>query len=249
MNIILLDKSEIANDSYVDLPATDRRSEHICNVLHAHSGDSVKIGIIDGLTGSGIVKYLKQEEVLQEPNASQTGLRIEFQTLKTPPPQAVPVTLILAMQRPKTVKKILQSATAMGVKKIYIIETWKVEKSYWTSPLLNPENLSEQLLLGLEQAGDTIMPEIIIKKRFKPFTEDELPEIISDSTALIAHPYSDLPCPHKIDKQAVVAIGPEGGFTEYEVKKMQSIGMSAVNIGERPLRSEFAVTAILAKLF
>jgi RsmE family RNA methyltransferase len=237
MNIILLKKEEIIDNLEIDLSLNDRRSEHITKVLRSRPGDSIKIGIINGNRGTGILKEL------------ENSLKIEVQNLNTPPPPPIKATLIIAMQRPKTMKKILQSATAMGVKKIYIIETWKVEKSYWTSPLLNQKNLLEQLLLGLEQAGDTVIPEIIIKKQFKPFVEDELPAIIANTTPIIAHPYSEILCPHAIRQEAAIAIGPEGGFTEYEIVKMEDIGMKSVNIGERTLRSEFAVTAILAKLF
>jgi len=236
MNIILLREDEISDNARVEFPRSDRRFQHIKKNLRATSGDSVKIGIINGYKGIGRLKE------------KGNSIELEIQSMITPPPEGLDIKLILAMQRPKTIKKILQNATAMGVKKFYIIETWKVEKSYWNSPLLSKESLSEQLQLGLEQSGDTIMPEVIIKKRLKPFVEDELPAIIADSQALIAHPYSKSPCPHKASPPLSVAVGPEGGFTDYEILKLESIGMKPVNIGKRPLRSECAVIAILAKL-
>src|SRR5208283_3585485 len=102
--------------------------------------------------------------------------------------EALPVTLILALPRPPMLKRILFSAAMLGVKKIIILNFNRVEKSLWNSSSLKPKAIEEQLVLGLEQAKDTVMPEVIIKKRFKPFVEDELPILIKGKSALVAHP-------------------------------------------------------------
>lgn len=233
MNVILLQKDDFTDESIVTLRG--RRAEHILNVLHPSEGDQVKVGIVNGKIGEG---------TLVSKNTDSVEIQIEALDVSPPPP--LDTTLIVAMQRPKTMRKILQSATTMGVKRFFILETWKVEKSYWTSPLLSETGINEQLLLGLEQAGDTIMPEVILKKRFKPFVEDELPELLRSGIGLVAHPGSATPCPRNSRGKVIIAIGPEGGFTDYEVEKLSDAGMTPVHIGSRPLRSEFAVTAILA---
>ena len=104
----------------------------------------------------------------------------------TPPP--LPLTLILAMPRPKMLRRTLQSISSLGVKQIYLINSARVEKSFWQTPFLGDEALQNELLLGLEQARDTVMPEIYQRKLFKPFVEDELSEIIGNSQAYVAHP-------------------------------------------------------------
>ncbi|PCH92113.1 hypothetical protein COB80_00750 [Candidatus Kaiserbacteria bacterium] len=92
------------------------------------------------------------------------------------PPKALPLTLIIGLPRPKMLKRIIQTATTMGVKNLYFIHSWKVEKSFWQTPWLKEEKILENCILGLEQGKDTQLPEIHLKKRFKPFVEDELPE-------------------------------------------------------------------------
>lgn len=236
MNLILLAKNDFTEGLKVSL--SDHRAEHIINVLKPEIGQNIKVGMINGNIGQGKVIALAGNTV-----------ELEVNDFKIAPPSPLAVTLIVAMQRPKTMRKILQSATALGVKKFFIIETWKVEKSYWISPLLRLEELAEQFILGLEQAGDTIMPEIEIRKRFRPFVEDELPAIIKGTKGLIAHPGGETECPHQVNQQVTIAIGPEGGFTDYEVEKMRDAGMTPITLGARTLRSEFAVTAILARLF
>src|SRR5690606_26111522 len=97
--------------------------------------------------------------------------------LTEPPPSPLPITLLLGLPRPKMLKRILQSATVLGVKNIYLINSYRVEKSYWQTPFLSEKAIREQLVLGLEQGCDTVLPQVHLVKRFKPFVEDELPNI------------------------------------------------------------------------
>ena len=169
--------------------------------------------------------------------------------LSLPPPPPLPLTLLLALPRPKVLKRVLQCAAAMGVKKLVLFKSWRVEKSYWQSPLLEEEKCREQLLLGLEQAGDTILPELMLRKRFKPFVEDELPALAGNTLALLAHPGSPRPCPRKVGRPVTLAIGPEGGFLSYEVDLLMGQGFQPVHLGERILRVEQVVPALLGRLF
>ena len=137
----------------------------------------------------------------------------------------------------------------MGVKRLYLINTWRVEKSYWQTPWLSDSNIREQFILGLEQGCDTALPEIIIKKRFKPFVEDELPNIISNTKALVAHPIGSTPFPVALNQQTTLAVGPEGGFIDYEVTKLVEAGFESITLGNRILRVETAIPVLLSKLF
>ena len=169
--------------------------------------------------------------------------------LDTPPPAALPLTVLLALPRPKMLKRSLQHLTALGVKKIILMNSYRVAKSFWQSPWLSPEKVREQLILGLEQARDTVMPEVILEKRFKPFVEDRLPVLVEGKLGLVAHPVGGESCPHQISRPAVLAIGPEGGFIEYEVDKLEQAGFQRIHLGSRILRVETAVTAIVSKLY
>jgi RsmE family RNA methyltransferase len=146
-------------------------------------------------------------------------------------------------------KRIIQTATAMGVKQLYFINSWKVEKSFWQSPWLSDEKIRENCIIGLEQAKDTLMPTVHIRKRFKPFVEDELPALSKNTRKLLAHPGTDTPCPINITGNTSLIIGPEGGFTPYEVEKLRDAEFEAVHLGGRILRVETAVPALLARLF
>jgi RsmE family RNA methyltransferase len=166
-----------------------------------------------------------------------------------PPPPPLPVTIVLALPRPKVMRRVLVSMTTMGVKRIILVNAYRVEKSYWKSPLLRKDELDKYITAGLEQARDTIFPEIILRPLFKPFAEDELPGIIKGSLPLIAHPEAGEACPRDVRQSVTLAVGPEGGFISYEIEKLLACGFKAVHIGDRILRVETAIPVLLSKLF
>lgn len=239
MNLILLHPHEWpADTATAQLHLHDRRAEHLRTVLQAQAGDSVRIGVIDGLMGQGRILQLDEHGVLLDI------------VLDTPPPPAIPLTLLLALPRPKVLRRVLQSCTTLGIKQIHLINSYRVEKSYWQTPFLQPEQVLEQFLLGLEQARDTALPQLHLHQRFKPFVEDVLPSIAAGQRCLTAHPLPDsLPCPSGISDPTVLAIGPEGGFIPYEVAKLGEAGFSTIQLGPRILKVETAVPALVSRLF
>ena len=234
MNLLLLKPEQVTQQVAI---VSGRQLENLLAVQRAQVGDSVRIGLITGLMGQAIIKSLSAEQATLEIN------------LDTPPPPVTPLSLILALPRPKMLRRTLQSVAAMGVKEIYLVNSSRVEKSFWQSPFLQPQAIEEQLTLGLEQARDTLMPNLHMRKRFKPFVEDELGDIIKGSQALVAHPVTEIPCPINCDSAVTLAIGPEGGFIPYEVELLSSVGFKAVHIGPRILRVEVAVPALISRLF
>ncbi|SFX72828.1 16S rRNA (uracil(1498)-N(3))-methyltransferase [Marinospirillum alkaliphilum] len=236
MNLLLLAASELNDQGQVTL--TDRRHQHLRDVHQLRAGSRLQAGVLNGYCGEALVL---------EHSADFT--RIELQALDTPPPAPLPMTLLLALPRPRMLARSLEHLTTLGVKKLVLMQTARVEKSYWQSPELKPEKIHQHLLLGLEQAKDTLLPEVIFQPRFKPFVEDQLPELSHNSLKLLAHP-GDYPfCPRGLSEQVTLAIGPEGGFVDFEVDLLQQQGFQPVQLGERILRVETAVTALLARLF
>ena len=174
MNLILLFDSDFITPHRVRL--SGRRFAHIKDILKAECAKTLTVGKINGLMGQGTL-------------VSKTSDAIELEVkLEGKPPQALALTLILALPRPPMLKRILFSAAMLGVKKIIILNFNRVEKSLWNSSSLKLPAITEQLVLGLEQAKDTLMPEVILKKGFRPFVEDELPDLIKGKLALVAHP-------------------------------------------------------------
>ena len=237
VNLLLLDQSDFIAPDRVQI--SGRRFAQLKDIIKPQPGDSLRAGICGGGTGAA--------EVL-ELTGSYALLRLEELTQPPPPPSAVE--LVCALSRPQTFRKVLHCALTMGVKTIHFIHTRKVEKSYWQSSMLRPEELDLEIRLALEQCGDTIYPEFKYYQRFKPFAEDVLPLLAQESAlAVFGHPRAELPLPPPPEKgKILLAVGPEGGFTDYENTLLAAAGLLPVTLGSRVLRTEFALAALLAKL-
>ena len=235
MNLLLLEEQDFTAPQRVCL--SGRRLQHMQQIQQVAVGDQLRVGQIGGLMGTGQVLSLDDTQAELEISLSQT------------PPAKLPLTLLLAMPRPKMFRRILQHCASLGVAEIILLNSYRVEKSFWQTPFLQPAVIRENLLLGLEQARDTVLPQVRIEKRFKPFVEDHLPALLGEGLGLVAHPGDYPACPRAVEQATTLAIGPEGGWIPYEVDKLVAAGLQPVQLGERILRVETAVIALTARLF
>ena len=235
MNLIMLFEEDFFAPDRVRLEG--RRLAHVLGVHGAAPGDSLAVGVLNGRMGRGTVTHL-------DPSALEMDVRLDQD-----PPEKLPLTLLLALPRPKVLNRALAAATSLGVARIVLINAWKVEKSYWKSPRLNPENLLQQRVLGLEQAKDTILPELSLVRFFRSFVEDELPALVGNTLPLVAHPGSPEPCPRGLSRPITLAIGPEGGWVDAEVKSLIDCGFRPVDLGPRILRVETALASLVGRLY
>lgn len=260
MNLILLHPHEIDANGTITLQ--DRRAKHICEVIKPAVGDTLITGIIDAAIGQARVLAISASTAysvtLDITDISQQSLNIHHQTKPNDQtlPQALDITLIIALPRPKVARRLVRLCVECGIKTIYFINSYRVEKSFWQSPMLQDEKINEQIILGLEQCKDTLWPSVTMHNRFKPFVEDQLPEIIKDKQAVVAHPYQpeidisvDQQAITQLQKNAsVVVIGPEGGFIPYEIELLQKAGLKTMGLGKRIYRVETVVPLLLGKL-
>ncbi len=235
MNLILLTEQDFIRNDVVRL--TDERLIHISRVLCAKPGDTLACGLINAKMGTGTIVRMDHRQ-------------LDMQVcLDEDPPDSLPLDLVLALPRPKMLKRILQSLASLGVKDIYLVNSRRVEKSFWESGLLNDRDMARHLELGLIQARDTLMPRVHLKRFFSPFVKEELPDIGKGKRRILAHPKACTPCPAGLNTGTVLVIGPEGGFIDLEVSTLVQAGFEPVTIGPRILRVETAVTALVARLF
>lgn len=119
------------------------------------------------------------------------------------------------------------------------------------------------LIEGLSQSSvDCILPEVHVKKTLSYFINHEYADEDESVLKLVAHPpkaseiYGETLRIHKLFqeimdknrakrieyKKVVVAIGPEGGWEEHEVATFEKLGFRIVDLGERILRTDVAVS-------
>jgi 16S rRNA (uracil1498-N3)-methyltransferase len=253
MNTLLFHDFEVSNDGLLKLGEhdADPRAEHICGVLRPSPGAFLRVGQIGGLLGTGeVLECVNSKESLQP--HSQVKLRIN--NLNVAPPAKHPLHLILALPRPKSLRRILRGLANFGVTSLDLIQSYRVEKSYWSAPVLEPAKLESALLEGLSIANDTILPTVQLHRRFKPYVEDAA-AALSMKSKLIAHPQNNLhqSRPVMLDQKhgspVALAVGPEGGWTDYEVGLFRKAGFEQLSLGPRILSVEVALPVLGTALF
>ncbi len=241
MNIILINPQELDGTGLAHL--SGERAEHIRNTLRAVSGKELCIGLLNGSLGSGTVETV---------GSGMVTLRCVFEE-EVPPRPAVD--LLLALPRPKVMKRLWTQLAALGVGRIILTNAEKVERYYFDSHVLDPDFFTARLIEGLQQAGDTLLPEVQIVKQLKPFLEEELDRVFPEKgVRLLADPsgvqnvFQVFDKTNVSSKRTLLAIGPEGGWTPYELELFAAHGFRIFNAGPRILRTDTACIALLALL-
>jgi 16S rRNA (uracil1498-N3)-methyltransferase len=231
MNQILIRPEECPLNS--DLVLHGRRAQHLLEVLQVRTGDTVRIGLLGGGRGTAVV-------TATGPGHVQLCGRLD----RDPLPRSG-ITLLLALPRPKVIRRLFAPLAASGVETVIFTNAAKVERVYFDTHWLAAAEYEPLMIEGLEQSGETHLPEIRVVRRLKPLVEDEL--AVWAGTRILLHPDAQARSAISVGMQApvLVAIGPEGGWTDYEVDLFRSHGFTCVTLGERVLRSDIAVHAML----
>ena len=234
MNLILLKNDDFISENIAQL--SDFRFEHIKKILKLSVEENIKIGLLNKKIGDGKIMEIDEKSV-------------KFQTnFYKEPPEKNPAILFCALPRPKVFRRVLLNAVTFGVKEIHFFQAFKVEKSYWQSPFLSQNSINEIVENALMQSVDTILPQVYFHKFFKVFVEDVFMQKTKNIPNFVFHP-SENSQKFNVCKNenCCITIGPEGGFSDYEVETFLKFGAKIVNLGERILRVEQAVGAILGK--
>ena len=233
MNIVVLTRSDWRDEPHADV--VDRRAVHIRSVLQAAVGDSIRLGELNGDLGHGSICTLDEDGVVLEVDLNQ------------PPPSRHRFEIVLDLPRPKVLRRLFRTVAKYGVGNLHLINSARVEKSYWQSPLLAPEKVHDALLAGTERASDTVAPRVHQHRRFRPFFEDQLKDLCAARLCWMAQMGASLALRDTPPGVAVVMVGPEGDFVPFELELAQVVIAQPVRLGLRTLSVDMALTSALAQ--
>lgn len=207
-------------------------------MLRVSEGDELRVGLYEGPIGRGRVMAVGE------------GIEIACSFERAPPPRPL-LDLVVAVPRPKSLKKLLPEVVALGVDRLVLLRTWRVAKPYLSTAILARGEYDPLVREGMMQGVTTRAPSVTVEPLFKPFVEDRLPEFAEGSKKLLAHPYARRSlASHHISQgeRVTLLIGPEGGLIPYEIETLEGIGFEPVKLGDRILRVETACVAALAQI-
>lgn len=227
----------------------EERAVYAYETHGVREGQQVKVAVLGGKKGIGVVLAASRERV--EITISD----------ETPPSPVLPIDLIVGVSRPQTVKKVIQAAAILGARSLHFVKSEHGEKSYLQSQALEADQVEFEVIKGLEQVWESIPPEIHVHRNFDYFLERHLPmlgagEVESSSIKLLAHPgghelrsiVTRRNLSSEVSPSIVVAIGPERGWSDIEVRDLLSRGFTQIGLGSRVMRVELATVFIFGQL-
>ncbi len=243
MNLILFDNNEILcrgenSPAEITLNIADQRAVHILKILKGTNGSQFDAGIINSKRGKAIIESISEE-----------AIHLSF-TPEVDPVGLFPLTLLLGLSRPPTVKKVLKEATALGVGRFILCGTENSERSYRDSSALKPEKIREVLLEGIQQAVCTMLPETTMEHSLKYAIESVTPA--QPGTLLIALDNYEATISlteywqsrrTEGTTETILAVGSERGWTDKERTRLRDAGFTLCSLGPRVLRTETASIA------
>ncbi|GHV91130.1 ribosomal RNA small subunit methyltransferase E [Spirochaetia bacterium] len=246
MNIILFEEHELGSS----LPRRDERTIHLLKVLHKKTGDSFDAGVLGGKRGTGFIAKINLD-----------GSILYSLDLDEEPPPRLPLRVAVGFPRPIQLRRLLRDLSNLGLEAVDLVGTELGEKSYRDTKLLSDGGARAALIEGAVQSRDTGVPALSVY----PSLEEWLSERPWDNQAdrrsagarriglgplLIAadnvRPGGSIARLSLMRRSAVLAIGPERGWSDGERAHLEGAGFLRLSLGERALRTETACVAAAA---
>jgi RsmE family RNA methyltransferase len=154
-------------------------------------------------------------------------------------------------------RRLWAQLAALGVGRVMLCNAARVERNYFDTHVIEPRHVRPLLVEGLQQARDTRLPVVTVHRQFRVLVEDDLDSLAGNGFRLVTHPGATTSI-HAAVGQAIagrgtgepprvlVAVGPEGGWNEFELRLLEGRRFTAVGMGPRTLRTDTACVALLA---
>lgn len=254
MNLILFEQGEAvassADEFTVILPKSDRRYIHCTNVLHVDTESVVRVGVIDGNMYDARVEQLDSEQIVFSFGEGNQRRVAENSDMN--------ISLILALPRPKVLGRLWPVFSQLGFRRVMLIRAERVEDAYFGSHFMNEENYRPLLIKGLEQASvSTRLPEISFEKRpLNVFLEKRLDVAFppESTNRFVCHPEDAKDGRHSSSKyydntkETVIALGPEGGWLDFEIDALRKNKFVPVTCSSRVFTTDVAIIALTSAI-
>jgi RsmE family RNA methyltransferase len=238
MNLILFEEHELGRA----LPRRDERTVHLLKVLRKKPGDAFDAGILGGRRGAGIIEKLNLDGSLVY------SLRLDGDA-----PPRLPLRVAVGFPRPIQLRRLLRDLSSLGVSAVDLMGTDLGDRNYRDTHILDDGGARSALIEGAMQSRDTSVPSLALWPRLDdwlgegPWEKGQgLPPLVLLVAADNLRPEGSMARLGLMRRPAVLAVGPERGWSDRERELLEKAGFLRLSLGERALRTETACVAASA---
>lgn len=213
---------------------SEEESHHINKVLRKKPGDHIQITNGMGLLADVIIEDEKSESIIC------TIQSIEM----IPPSPERNIHIALSTIRPNRMDWAIEKLTELGVGTISFFHS-----QFTSVRAFKTDHLHKITISAMKQSKQVYLPKINSPLPFSKWIESIVKK--ENQILLLTHlnDYSmNISVIQLKNKSVIVAIGPEGGFSEEEIKQAQEHGFKLVRIDNHILRTETAAVISATQL-
>ena len=213
---------------------TGDHADHLIRVLRARVGQEFDI-VATGVVRQGRIAAIFDHRVDFE-------LGEEIAAVSSTPR----ITLLLSIFKFDRMEWAIEKATELGVSKIVPVIARRTDTHLASASVKRADRWSRIALQAAEQSRRAVPPEVIasVKLREAVNFPTALKIVLSESEIEIQ--LRHILAGHKSEEEVLLAIGPEGGWTEDELQLFQEEGWRSASVGLTVLRAETAAIAAVA---
>jgi RsmE family RNA methyltransferase len=238
VNLILFEENELGRA----LPRRDERAVHLLKVLRKKAGDSFDAGVLGGLRGTGTIEKVNLDG----------SLVYSLRLFEDAPPR-LPLRTAVGFPRPIQLRRLLRDLSSLGVSAVDLIGTDLGDKNYRNTNFLRDGGARSALIEGAAQSRDTTIPAFALWPRLDDWLGEgpwEKGRSFPPPALLVAadnlRPEGSLVRLGLMRRPAVLAVGPERGWSNRERELLEKAGFLRLSLGDRALRTETACVAATA---
>ena len=222
-----------------NLPLPQDASRHALRVLRLKTGDGVTLFNGDG-----------REYRARLVSADGRAASVHIEGMESPERESpLRITLIQSLARGEKMDWIIQKATELGVARIWPAITERSEvRLDGTRGEKRLDHWRAVAIAACEQCGRNVVPAINAPEALAAVLAAHPPS--NTETRWMLHPGGATRLRNRASAQAdvMLAVGPEGGFSDKDLDALSKAGFSALALGPRVLRTETAGLAAVAAL-
>ena len=220
----------------VDLP--EHVNGHLVRVLRLREGDPCVLFNGDGHDYEGRISHVGKRGVQAEVLSTR---RIDNES-------PLSISLMQGIARGEKMDLILQKATELGVNRFIPVHSERSEvKLEGARAIKRLAHWRGVVASACEQSGRALLPQVDEPTPMQQALSGEnLPTARYYLSPLAEVGINELPAPS--DGQLLIAVGPEGGWSERDLQSLNSSGFIGLRLGPRNLRTETAGLAAVSAL-